>query len=327
MQRDCAMRKCCVIGRCLSEENKRTMAGVAAECGFDIDFYATDAEAAGKVSDAEVIYCNSPALFKEMPRLRWCHSMSAGVGHFLAGGAFDSGRIILTNSSGSYGRAISEYVIMTTLMLMKRIPEYEEIIKERRWIHSMTIGSIADSSIAIIGTGDVGHSAALKYKALEAKRVVGFNRSGRQAEGFDEVFRIDQYEEVMSREKFDVLLLCVPGTPESEGLLSRERIAMLSEKTYVINVGRGMAIDQDALIDALNEGAIAGAALDVVYPEPLPEDHPLWTTRNLILTPHISGDMGLPYTVDLTVEIFCDNLRRYSRGEEMTHVVDINAGY
>ncbi len=329
------MRKAYVIAKCLSDENKLEMKKTAEECGFDIAFFDTDAEAAGKVSDAEVIYCNSTALFGEMPGLRWCHSMSAGVGHFIAGGDFDSGSIILTNSSGSYGRAISEYVIMVTLMLMKRIPEYEEVIRERRWIQSMTIRSVADSSVAIIGTGDIGLNSAMRFRALGAARVVGFNRSGRKPsvsgsndrDCFDEVYRIDQYEEVMGRESFDVLLLCVPGTPESKGLLNKERLALLSDKTFVINVGRGTVIDQDALIDALNEGVIAGAALDVVYPEPLPEDHPLWTAKNLILTPHISGDMGLPYTVDLTVDIFCENLRRFVRGEKLTHVVEITKGY
>ena len=308
-------------------EFERKMKATAEECGFDIAFFDTEAGAAGRVSDGEVIYCNSGALLSGMPGLRWCHSMSAGVGSFIASGAFDSGKAVLTNSSGSYGLVISEYVIMATLMLMKRIPEYEEIIDRREWIQNLSIRSIAGSSIAIIGTGNIGSSTAKRYKALGAKRVVGFSRSGRPAEGFDEVFRIGQYEEVMSREEFDVLMLCVPGTADSKGLLSRERIALLSGKTYVINVGRGMVIDQDALIDALNEGVIAGAALDVVYPEPLPKDHPLWSAKNLILTPHISGDMGLPYTVDLTVDIFCDNLRRYARGEELTHVVDIGAGY
>ena len=128
-------------------------------------------------------------------------------------------------------------------------------------------------------------------------------------------------------EQTDVLLLCVPGTPESEGLLNAERIALLSKKTFVINVGRGTVIDQDALIDALNSGRLAGAALDVVYPEPLPYDHPLWTARNCLYTPHSSGDMGLPYTVDQTVAFFCENLRRYTRGEELTHLVDVGAGY
>ena len=123
------------------------------------------------------------------------------------------------------------------------------------------------------------------------------------------------------------LVLCVPGTPGTEGLLSAERMALLPEKTFIINVGRGTVIDQEALIDALNEGRLAGAALDVMYPEPLPADHPLWTARNCIITPHISGDMGLPETVDITVDIFCDNLRRYADGRELTHLIDINAGY
>lgn len=321
------MRKAYVIAKCLSDDNKLEMKKTAEECGFDIAFFETDEEAAGKVSDGEVIYCNSGARLGEMPNLKWCHSMSAGVGGFIASGAFDSGKAVLTNSSGSYGLVISEYVIMVTLMLMKRIPEYEEIIDRREWIQNLPIRSIAGSSIAIIGTGNIGSNTALRYKALSADRVVGFSRSGRPSEGFDKVYRISEYEEVMSRESFDVLMLCVPGTADSKGLLNRERIALLSDKTYVINVGRGMVIDQEALIEALNEGRIAGAALDVVYPEPPGEDSPLWTAKNLILTPHISGDMGLPYTVDLTVEIFCDNLKRFARGEELTHVVDVSAGY
>ena len=321
------MRKAYVIADCLSDDNKREIEKTAGECGFDAAFFETEEEASGKVSDAEVIYCNSPALLGEMPGLRWCHSMSAGVGHFLVSGAFEGGSIILTNSSGSYGLVISEYVIMATLMLMRRIPEYEEVIDRREWTQNLPVRSVAGSSIAIIGTGNIGSNAALRYKALGAKRVTGFSRSGRPAEGFDEVYKINDYEKVMGRESFDVLMLCVPGTPESKGLLNRKRLAMLSDRTFVINVGRGTVIDQDALVDALNDGVIAGAALDVVYPEPLPKDSPLWTAKNLILTPHISGDMGLPYTVDITVDIFCDNLRRYARGDELTHVVDTGAGY
>lgn len=321
------MRKAYAIAEFLSDDNKLEMKRTAGECGFDIAFFDSDEEASGKVSDAEVIYCTDPELFGEMPGLKWCHSAFAGVGPFVASGVFDSGSVILTNSSGSYGLTISEYVIMVTLMLMKRMPEYEEIIRERRWTQSLPIRSIAGSRIAIIGTGDIGRNAAKRYKALGAESVTGFSRSGRPAEYFDKICKMDEFEEIMSSESFDVLLLCVPGTPDSEGLLSRERLAMLSDRTFVINVGRGVVIDQDALVDALDEGVIAGAAIDVVYPEPLPEDSPMWTAKNLILTPHISGDMGLPYTVDLTVEIFCDNIRRYVRGEELTHVVDITAGY
>ena len=307
------------------------MRSVAEECGFEMGFFESSEEAAGRIGDAEIVYCDDGELMREMPQLKWCNSVSAGVGHFLQSGVFDRGDVLLTNSSGAYGLAISEHIIMVTLLLMRRMPEYFEIVAERGWTRDLKIRSIKGSVIAIIGTGNLGQNAAKRYKALGAKKVIGFSRSGREREFFDEVFRIDEFESVVSGrsedDQIDVLVLCVPGTADSEGLLSAERIALLPEKTFVINVGRGILIDQDALIEALNEGRIAGAALDVMYPEPLPADHPLWTAQNCIITPHISGDMGLPETVDITVDIFCDNLRRYADGRELTHLIDINAGY
>lgn len=325
------MRKCYAICDFLSDANRQHMRSVAEECGFEMGFFESSEEAAGRIGDAEIVYCDDGELMREMPQLKWCNSVSAGVGHFLQSGVFDRGDVLLTNSSGAYGLAISEHIIMVTLLLMRRMPEYFEIVAERGWIRDLKIRSIKGSVIAIIGTGNLGQNAAKRYKALGAKKVIGFSRSGREREFFDEVFRIDEFESVVSGrsedDQIDVLVLCVPGTADSEGLLSAERIALLPEKTFVINVGRGILIDQDALIEALNEGRIAGAALDVMYPEPLPADHPLWTAQNCIITPHISGDMGLPETVDITVDIFCDNLRRYADGRELTHLIDINAGY
>jgi phosphoglycerate dehydrogenase-like enzyme len=325
------MRKCYAVCDFLSGANKQQMSSVAAECGFEMVFFDSNEEAHGHVSDAEVAYVDDGVLLEEMPQLRWCNSISAGIGHFVGSSGFDSERITLTNSSGAYGLTISEHIIMVTLMLMRRMPEYLKAVSERYWLRDLTIRSIKDSLIAIAGTGDIGQNAAKRYKALGARKVIGFSRTGAPRDHFDAVFRMEEFDDVMKDrsedEQIDVLLLCVPGTAESTGLLSRERIALLPEKALVINVGRGAVIDQDALIDALNGGSIAGAALDVMYPEPLPEDHPLWEARNCIITPHISGDMGLPETVDITVDIFCDNLRRYAEGRELTHVVDIGAGY
>jgi phosphoglycerate dehydrogenase-like enzyme len=253
------------------------------------------------------------------------------VGHFLKSGVFDRGDVLLSNSSGAYGLAISEHIIMVTLLLMRRMPEYFKAAAERAWIRDLKIRSIKGSVIAIAGTGNLGQNAAKRFKALGAKKVIGFSRSGNSRDFFDAVFRADDFESVMSgRSKdddIDVLVLCVPGTSDSEGLLSAERIALLPEKAFVINVGRGTVIDQETLIEALNDGRIAGAALDVMYPEPLPADHPLWTARNCIITPHISGDMGLPETIDITVNIFCENLKRYAEGKELTNLIDVNAGY
>ena len=127
--------------------------------------------------------------------------------------------------------------------------------------------------------------------------------------------------------KTEILVMALPSTPETHHILSRERIALLPEDAYVVNVGRGSAIDQEALMEALNGGHLAGAALDVCVPEPLPKDHPLWDTKNLLLTPHISGNMSLGITRDLDVELFCEDLRNYAAGRRLKRLVDRKIGY
>ena len=325
-------RKCYVIADFLTDINKKEMSETACAAGFDIRFFEDVSEADGRVSDAEVVYSGEDAdILRQMPGLKWCHTAFAGIGAYLETGIFDSGEVTLTNSSGAYGRTISEHIIMVTLLLMKNMPEYNKVMAAHSWRHDYPVRSIADSTMVIIGTGDIGSNTALRFKALGAKKVTGFNRSGAAPDEFDEVYRLADFDEKFSDRKFagsvDVLVLCVPGTAESEGLLSRERMLMLSDRTYIVNVGRGGAIDQDALIEALNGERIAGAALDVVYPEPLPPEHPLWTVRNTIVTPHLAGDMGLQYTVDKTVEFFCENLKRYSKGEHLINRADIKKGY
>lgn len=325
-------RKCYAVAWFLSEDNKKHMRNAAEECGFEIAFYDNSAEADGKVADGEVLYCGSDVeLLAQMPKLKWCHTAFAGVGGLAASGVFDSGDVLLTNSSGAYGRAISEYIIMSALMLVKRMPDYRIMTDKRDWRQGLASRSVAGSNVVIIGTGDIGKNAAARFKALGAKKVTGFNRSGHEAEGFDSVYGMDEFDRLFSDRSFagsvDILVMCVPGTKESEHLLNAGRIALLSERTYLINVGRGWTVDQSKLVEALNGNRIAGAALDVVYPEPLPADDPLWTAKNCIVTPHMSGDMSLPYTVDRTVEMFCENLRRFTGGEELIKLIDVQKGY
>ena len=319
------MIKAYCITKYLSEDNMRAISEACEQYGYDMTFFGTSEQAAGKVSDGEVLYCNNARLIDRMPQLKWCHSSSAGVNNFIATGAFGNGDVILTNSSGAYGRAISEHIIMVTLLLLRRMNEYSEIIAAREWKQNLKIRSIYGSNIAIVGTGNLGSTAAEKFKGLGAGSVIGFSRSGKAREPFDEVYRIDDFEKRIG--KVDVVVMCVPDTPMTHGLLSAQRIAALPETAFVVNVGRGVTVDQEALVKALNDGKIAGAALDVAVPEPLPEDHPLWTAKNCIITPHSSGDMGLQYSVDVTVEIFCENLRRYAEGAELVNVVDCDAGY
>ena len=375
------MIKAYCVNKYLSDAAVSKIADAAEKYGYDMTFYNTVEDAAGKVSDGEVIFCTNPGLLAEMPSLRWCHTASAGADKFIATGLFGTsedsgcrvsagnsetgcaalgdnsvtGSAILTNSSGAYGRAISEHIIMVSLMLLRRIPEYEKIIDNREWKQHLPVRSIAGSNIAIIGTGDIGTTAAKKFRALGAGKVIGFSRSGRAKGPFDEVYKLDDFTAVIGPESYggeapqsgcsmeaaeredaactashfvpDIVVMCIPMTPETDGIFNEEKISVLPETAYFINVGRGTTVDQDALVRALEEGKIAGAALDVVRTEPLPEDDPLWTTKNLILTPHTSGDMGLEYTNDVTAEFFCENLRRFAEGEELINVVDPAAGY
>ncbi len=314
-----------VVADFLTKENIETINKTAEEFGYDLEFFESKYDAKGHVSDGEIIYCQSSYLVKDMPKLRWCHTANAGVDTYIKKGVFSDGKRILTNSSGAYGVAISEYIVMVTLMLMKQAVTYVDECRAGEWYRDLPIRSVTGSRIAIIGTGDLGSNAAIRFKGLRADSVIGFNRSGRTVPGFDEVHRIDELDEHLG--DVDVLVLCVPGTPETEGILSAERIAKLAKTAYVINVGRGTAIDQDALIEALNSDKLAGAALDVMVPEPLPMDSPLRSAKNCILTPHVSGDMGLPFTIDKTVEYFCENMKRFAKGEKLINVVDTGAGY
>jgi hypothetical protein len=127
--------------------------------------------------------------------------------------------------------------------------------------------------------------------------------------------------------KADVLALTLPGTAETNNLISAERISMLKNSAFIVNVGRGNSIDQDAVIAALNAGRLAGAALDVFREEPIPEQDPAWNTPGLLVTPHCSGKMTMAFTRDTLVDTFCENLKHFHDGTPMLHVVDKSLGY
>ncbi len=321
-------RDICIYQEFLTEAHKDRIRETARRTGFTPHFFDLEQfdEAAGCLQHCEVLYAHSPELLRKAPAaLKWYCCSFAGVDPYCKDpGLFANPDCMLTNSN-VYGVTIAEHVVMVTLMLLRRMPEYEEIVRRRSWSNQLSIRSIRDNEFIILGTGDIGRHVAERMRGMGAAKIVGLSRSGKPHPAFDQVYPISALDDVLPQTK--ILVMALPGTAETVHILNRERIALLPADAYVINVGRGTALDQKALADALNSGKLAGAALDVMDPEPLPQDDPLWDARNLILTPHVSGNMTLGYTCDENVARFCADLENYAAGRPLAGLVDRTRGY
>lgn len=293
--------------------------------GFTVDYYDSPQSIAENIGQYEILYGDvGPDIIKHGSRLRWICSPNAGVEKYLPDDAMPEG-CMLSNSSGAYGPAIAEHIIMVLLMLMRRMPEYQSAMADRSWSCFSPIRSIGGSNVLMLGTGDIGSNTARRLNALGAN-VTGVCRSGISSEkAFCRVVKLSELDSLLPHA--DALIMALPSTPQTIGILSRQRIALLNSQALVINVGRGSAIDQDALVEALRSKAIGGAALDVMVPEPLPADHPLWSCPNTIITPHVSGNDALESTCEADVSMFLDDLDRYAHGELPLHLVNRKVGY
>ena len=321
------MKRIAVVGRNFRPRNLQKLRDTAASCGFSVDFYAENMLSPELAAQYEVLYgLPTPKLLPLMTELKWFHSAAAGVDAYVKEGLYVDPNAVLTNSAGAYGATISEHIIMVILMLLRQYPYFDEIVRARNWVQEIPMRSIVGSRITVLGTGDIGTTFAKKAKALGAAHICGVRRSAKPApDCYDKMVTYKELDSVLP--DTEILVMALPGTSETVEILNRERIALLPPNAIVVNVGRGTAIEQQALIDALNEQRIAGAALDVMVPEPLPKDHPLWSAKNLLLTPHCSGNFSLGLTEDINVDQFCENLVLYNRGEPLKHLVDRKLGY
>ena len=322
------MRDICVYQEFLTEAHKARIRETAEDLGFTPHFFTLDQfeEAKACLQGCEILYAHNPELLRAAPAsLKWYCCSYAGVDPYCKDpGLFANPDCLLTNSN-CYGVTIAEHVVMVLLMLLRRMPEYEEVVRSRGWSNQLPIRSIRDNTFTILGTGDIGVNVADRLRGMGAARITGLSRSGRAREGFDEVLPISRLDEALPQARN--LIMALPGTAETYHILNRARIALLPRGAYVVNVGRSAAVEQEPLAEALNAGRLGGAALDVMDPEPLPGDHPLWTARNIILTPHVSGNMTLGYTCDRNVEMFCEDLGNYAAGRNLNGLIDRARGY
>ena len=315
-----------ISGPFMNEKREKSIVQAAEKLGFCVRVIPEGAKVqAQDIKDSEIIFGMVPrGLLKDAEALKWMQCSFAGVDAY-CDPALYAHPVMVTNASGAYGITISEHMVATLLMLMRRMPEYYEMQKRREWFCVGEIQSIMNSVITIVGVGDIGSNFAKRVKAMGAV-VRGVRRSqGVKPDFVDEVYTVDRLDEAI--DGADVVALCLPGTQETQKIFDRNRLMKMKEGAILLNVGRGSAVDLAALDELLRRGRLGGAAVDVTDPEPLPVDHPLWTAPHALITPHISGNVSLPLTCDMIVDIFLDNLKRYTAGQPLAHVVDIKRGY
>lgn len=272
---------------------------------------------------ADVMINSSPPrerLRERAPRLKWIQTTGAGVDGLMP---FDwlPSDITLTNNSGAHGEKAEDSCAMALLMLNARMPEVIANQREKRWQQIFTT-PIAGKTALVIGFGDLGQGAGRAAKKLGLE-VIAVTRSGKAGRPADAVYTVARIDRVLP--KADFVLVTTPLTPSTRGLMNRERLALMKPGAGFVNIGRSPIVDYAALTQMLASGAIGGAVLDVFDQEPLPPDSPLWTTPNLVITPHISCDD--PRYVDQLLDTWFDNLERFRAGRKLKHVVDRQLGY
>ena len=311
------MRVLCVID--VIEEEKLKISSSVSEYEYIFET-APDKEL---LESADIILgCPNASMLRTCSNLKWIQTQSAGVDAYIKN--LPEG-VLLTNATGGYGLAIAEHMLGLYLSMIKKLDKYHDLQKEHSWTDLGPVKSIYGSTVLVVGLGDIGTEFAKLCKAMGAY-VIGVRRSDASPSACaDEVHLNADLNGLLPRA--DCVAITLPGTSETYRLFDREKFALMKKEAVLINIGRGSIIDQPALCEALGSGSIAGAAVDVTDPEPLPADDPLWEAKNMIITPHISGGFHLAETKARILNICCENLKAYSRGEKLRNIVDFSTGY
>lgn len=269
-------------------------------------------------------------LFLAGQQLRWVHSAAAGVGSSLFPEMIAS-NVLFTNSAGVHAVPIAEYVVCGILHFMRGLDVVITQQLASHWDKSFFVADntpvreVGGTRVLIVGTGGIGTEVAVRLRALGA-RCIGVRRHPERGTpaGFESVTGPDAID--VELPAADVVVLAAPLTTESRGLLTADRIQQMKAHAILVNVARGALIDEGALVEALRSGHLRGAVLDVFREEPLAPRHPLWQLRSALISPHISPVSPGRFW-PRALELFCDNWRRYVRGEALRNLVDKHAGY
>lgn len=263
------------------------------------------------------------ALLLAAPGIRWLHTISAGVERLLIPEITGRPDLVLTNNTGAYDVPIAEHVVAMLFAASKRVPSHLAAQGRHEWKRDPGHTELRDATLVILGLGSIGSELARLASGL-GMRVLGVRRDvSRLVPGVERIVPPEQLGDLAA--EADYLAITSALTPSTRGLVSAEVIARLRPAAWIVNIARGAIIDESALIAALREHRIGGAALDVFSVEPLPPDSALWDLDNVIVTPHVSGSS--PRVRARSLALVVENVRRFKAGEPLLNVVDPAVGY
>jgi len=286
----------------------------------DLDVVAAGSAGAARAAlpDADAFVVNptswADAYLDALRPGTWVQATSTGYAAFPVE-AFDERDVVFTTAHGNYGDPVADHAFALTLALARGVPACLDSQRRREWNREVgsSLVDLAGRTLTVVGLGDVGEAIARRGEAF-GTTVYGTKREPAAYEGrlpAERVLPPDGLDEVVP--ETDVLVLAVPLTDETRGLVDGAMLAALPDSALLVNVARGPVVDEDALVDALDAGELAGAGLDVFHEEPLPESSPLWDREDVVVTPHVGGRSDA--FVDRFVELFLDNYDRRARGE------------
>jgi len=286
-----------------NEELKKVLPG--AEALFIWDFRTTELRDSWSFADA----------------LRWVHIAGAGVDAALFPELVESG-VVVTNSRGVFDRSIAEYVVGAMLVFEKDLLRTLDLQRRKEWRHRES-GMLSGKSVLVVGAGPIGRMISTLAKNLGMKASAVARTARDEDPDFEKVLGSDGLDEALPHA--DYVVIAAPLTDETKDVFGAAQFERMKSGARLINIGRGKTVDEAALVEALREKKISGAALDVFREEPLPEESPLWEMDEVIISPHMSGDF-VGWTNALG-DLFSENFRRWNVGEELLNIVDKERGY
>ncbi len=307
----------------LEREYKERLEAVAPEVTFIYENGKTVSR--DIVQSATVILGNpDPEMVKDSSCLKWIQTESAGVDKYTLENVLPEG-VMLTNGTGAYGMIVAEHMLALLLTLFKKIHLSRDLQQEGIWKKCGEMRYVSNSTILVLGLGDIGGTFAKVVKSMGAY-VIGIRRSNIEKPDYvDELYLMDALEEQLSRA--DVVAISLPATNKTVGLFDLKLLSKMKRGSVLLNVGRGTIVKTADLYEVLREHHLFGAGLDVVDPEPLPMTHPLWQLENVVITPHSAGGYELAEVKRRIVEIWINNLNHFMNGSPLENVVDFKTGY